>query len=305
MKPIFLFIGLTLISLSCQLHAVEPANVQESENSISMLWNGRILWRYNHDVGEGKPYFHPLANADGRVFTDVRPKDHPWHRGLWHSWKFINGVNYWEENRRTGLSDGKTSITSFEHKISPDNTVELSLKLSYAPAADPRPLLSESRTITVSAPDATGAYNIVWRSDFTALDQDLVLDRTPPTKEKAYAGYAGYSLRMTEELKAGTFTNSDGLADAKAHAMPARWMSHTSRLSTTVVFMDHPGNFTFPSKWYVGLGTNYMSPAILYDEPYELKAHQRLSLTYKVHVSSRALGQEEIEELWQSWTQPQ
>jgi hypothetical protein len=63
--------------------------VTKTEHSISRSSNGRPLWTISHDANEGKPYIHPLATSNGKVLSELRPDDHPWHRALWFSWKFI------------------------------------------------------------------------------------------------------------------------------------------------------------------------------------------------------------------------
>ncbi|MBA7592916.1 Vitamin B12 transporter BtuB [subsurface metagenome] len=65
-----------------------------SESNIRLKTTASI-WKFNFDKTEGKPYFHPLALEDGTPLTWLRPEDHPWHRGFWFSWKYINGLNYW------------------------------------------------------------------------------------------------------------------------------------------------------------------------------------------------------------------
>jgi hypothetical protein len=58
------------------------------KNSIALVNMENIVWQYNFDKKEGKPYFHPLAFNDGTVLTWHRPEDHPWHLGLWFSWQY-------------------------------------------------------------------------------------------------------------------------------------------------------------------------------------------------------------------------
>ncbi len=295
-----------LIAILAEASTESKAWVVADSNSISYRIGEQVLWTYNHAKEEGKPYFHPLANTTGTVFSDLRPKDHPWHRGLWFSWKYINSVNYWEEDRETGLSKGKTIIDSVERRISQDKTVTVSLKISYAPSADAPAVMKEFRTIAITPPDEKGAYSIDWESEYTAFDQDLLLDRTPIPSEpngKEYGGYAGLSLRMTQGLRSGVYRSSEGLEGKAAKSQPARWMSFTPATGSSVVFMDHPSNLSYPTRWYLGLGMNYFSPAVLYNKPHELKAHQKLSLKYKFLISSKTLSSTEIESNWKDWSQ--
>jgi hypothetical protein len=64
--------------------------ILEEEHSVSAKQDGRVLWTYNHNPAEGKPYFHPLSSTDGTMFTDLRPGDHPSnfnHPTKWYIYK--------------------------------------------------------------------------------------------------------------------------------------------------------------------------------------------------------------------------
>ena len=89
---------------------------QKDKNSVTLLNNGKIVWQHHFDKAEGKPYFHPLSTMDGSVLTGLRPEDHPWHRAVWLSWKYINGLNYWEEDPKTGKSEGITELKSLKYE---------------------------------------------------------------------------------------------------------------------------------------------------------------------------------------------
>jgi len=79
----------TLILTSVRVWA-GPYEIVDTEDTLSLLRDGQVLWTFNHRVEEGKPYVHPLTTTRGQNYTDLRPEDHPWHRALWFSWKFIN-----------------------------------------------------------------------------------------------------------------------------------------------------------------------------------------------------------------------
>lgn len=178
-----------------------------------MRLNGKEIWTLHHDPAQGKPYIHPLATTTGQVFSGLRPKDHVWHRGLWFSWKYINAVNYWEENPATGMSEGQTLLLTTKHTISPQNEVRIDMTLAYAPAGETEHVMRETRSVVIFPPDETGAYTIDWASEFRALENDVVLDRTPLPGEpqgKDYGGYAGYSVRMNKQVSGGTFLTSEG-----------------------------------------------------------------------------------------------
>jgi len=104
-----LLIGLALAQLVSPLlaagessEAAAPAGFSWSrtDTSLALRHNDRSVWRLVFDPAKPKSWFHPLSTVDGEVLTAFEPADHPWHRGLWWSWKLINGINYWEEDWR-------------------------------------------------------------------------------------------------------------------------------------------------------------------------------------------------------------
>ena len=90
---------------------------EESDTSLRLIRDTNLIWQYNFNTRKGKPFFHPL-NANSVTLSCESPSDHTWHLGLWFSWKFINGLNYWEykngyNSEITGYrSEGVTEIES-------------------------------------------------------------------------------------------------------------------------------------------------------------------------------------------------
>jgi hypothetical protein len=82
---------------------------KEDNASLALVGPAGLLWRFRYGPALDVPHFHPLNTADGRTMTWDRPPDHIWHHGLWFSWKFINKVNYWEIDPKTGRPAGRTS----------------------------------------------------------------------------------------------------------------------------------------------------------------------------------------------------
>ncbi|MBK1875304.1 DUF6807 family protein [Pelagicoccus mobilis] len=264
----------------------------KSANSLALLANDKVVWRHNHDPAEGKPYIHPLSTVDGSVLTELRPEDHPWHRALWFSWKFINGVNYWEENRQTGQSEGKTEIRKIELFPREDFSADIVSTIVYQEPGF-GDVLTESRTVTISPPDELGNYQIDWKSHFKALT-DITLDRTPLEHEpngKSWGGYAGLSLRMALDLrKKWKFSDSEGRT-SKIHGSGSRWVRFSGKVSNdknaAVTFINAPdsedGSYI---KYYIAEGMPYFSPAILFETPKSIKEGNELVFKYRILVES-------------------
>ncbi len=275
------------ILLSASYSQARTYSWRKTEHSLALLTGTSIVWQVVADPEEGKPYFHPLSTPGGTLLTDLRPADHPWHRGLWWSWKYINGLNYWEENRATHRSDAATELTNCKLEPHDDGSADLNFSLSYHPWNSP-PLLTELRTVKISAP-VNGSYELDWKSEFTAV-VDLKLDRTPPhgdARGVSWGGYAGLSLRLNPALRDWSFSNSEGASGvATVNGKPASWVKFSAGPDRpAVVIFDSPQNSPHPVLWYTNQTMPFFSPALLYAKPSTLAAGEKLSLRYQIKIT--------------------
>ena len=272
---------------------------QAGEGSLSLMDRERVVWQFNGVKGEGKPCFHPLTLTNGTCITELRPADHPWHRGLWWSWKYINGVNYWEENKKTGFSDGRTEVVTLKTISNPDFSARLELELSYH-LPEKEPLMRESRIITVSTPDAKGDYTIDWTATFTACSENLKLDRTPP--KNFSGGYAGLSCRMSKACKGWTYTGSDGtFGAANLYGKCVKWIDFSK--GGGIAIFDYPDNLRHPTTWYPNEHMPFFSPALLFKEPYTLAAREKLTLRYRIWIHSSPADRDALEREWKAFAE--
>ena len=147
-------------------------------SSLSLVGPAGPLWQFRYDPALDHAYFHPLRTTDGRLLTWDRPPDHIWHHGLWFSWKYINKINYWEVDAKTGRPAGRTSWSNVRISFGKGLETRITMDLDYRPVGAATPVLTEKRTIEVSRPDADGVFAVDWTGVFTAV-ADAVLDRTP------------------------------------------------------------------------------------------------------------------------------
>ena len=272
-----------------------------------------VVWQLNYKKGEGKPYFHPVALTDGTQLTWLRPPDHPWHRGIWFSWKYINSLNYWEEDRKTGLSEGRTELHTVKVHLDKNYSARIEMTLSYHPPNEP-PVLTEKRSLTISTPDKNGCYYIDWKSTFTAGCKDVLLDRTPPVDSKGRkrsGGYAGLSVRIAKDTSNWQVVDSAGRKGMQANAQNANWLDFTfdtpDSKSAGIAIFDHPQNLRHPTPWYVIMRENtpfaYFSPAALYNKSYTLPAKNTLTLRYRILIHPGQTDKALLENQWKAFLQ--
>lgn len=274
---------------------------QRDADSVALLEKEQVIWRFRCGKDDAKPAFHPVALPGGPVLTCFRAEDHPWHRGLWFSWKFINGLNYWEEDKVTGASEGRTEWKNVKIDARPDFTARIAMGLSYRPtnsaaarAGGGAVVLTEHRVVEVSAPDPQGIYHLDWTMTFKALGQDVKLDRTPIPGEpdgKGHGGYAGLSVRFAQTLtniqvvaSTGPIAFTNGGYRGKAIA--ADYTGTLENREIGIAMLDHPKNLNSPSPWWIidNKAMKYFSPAVLCYGPHILKAGEEMTLRYRVLI---------------------
>lgn len=282
---------------------------EESDTTFALMKGTDIVWQYNFNTQKGKPFFHPV-NIGSSTITSLSPDDHPWHLGIWHSWKFINGINYWEYDLKGHEKPwnflGVTEIRNIEFEKGADFSCKISLQVAYHEAGGPD-LLAEERIVSISPPDENGLYYIDYDFDLTGLADKVELNRTPlPGEEngKDYGGYAGLSVRFNQDLWEPIYINPDGSSD-KRHGKSMTWkyvgLKDLSGENLGVSIFDHPDNLNHPTPWFIVEDEQqpfyYFSPAPIFNGPYVLKKGERLELKYKMkfyldEVSKEILDQD-------------
>ena len=269
---------------------------QRNEDSVALLQNGKPVWQFHFGSnGNAKPYFHPLALPGGAPMTCCNPADHPWHHGLWFSWKFINGVNYWEENQQH-QSDGLTSWRVESIETRPDFSAAIVLALDYRKPGAAQPVLTERRVIAITAPAEDGSYAMDWKLEFQAGAEPVKFDRTPLANEpggKTFGGYAGLSVRLAGEFSdcQVSATAATGVAVDNRFRFPAAGADFNGRLDNAeagISMLDHPTNLRHPAPWYAITDAKqpfwFLNAAWIQQQPFELAAAQNIRLRYRVLV---------------------
>jgi len=265
---------------------------KEKGASLALIGPGGPLWQLHYAADGDHVYFHPLRTTDGLLMTWDRPPDHLWHHGLWFSWKYINKVNYWEIDPKTGHPAGRTSWTNVRVSTTKDLEARIEMDLDYRPVGESAPVLTEKRTIEVSRPDRDGVYAIDWTGAFAAA-ADIVLDRTLPPWDPGgqfNGGYAGLSLRLAEGLADREVMTSDGPAEIWANDryrgrhVALDYSGLVGGRSAGIAILDHTGNPRTPTPWYVirSAPMSWFNPAVLCYETLSLRPGDTFVLRYRV-----------------------
>jgi hypothetical protein len=265
-------------------------------DTLSWRVGEQDIWKLVFDARIGnKLHFHPLSLPGGPPLTQARPDDHPWHYGLWLSWKFINGANYWEERGENNEPEGVTSWTLTALDTRPDGSATIAFDVAYTHPSG-RIDLTEKRTCEVSAVSADGSYRIDWRSNFKAGAAGATLERTP-------IGYAGLSLRMAAEPFRISFTSS---TEPVPGFVDHRWRPTASAVAANLFDANGDvGGIAMVSgestAWYINNDPTqqmrWICAAVLAPAPLALAPGDSLNLHYTIAVRRRAWTPEALQEI--------
>jgi type 1 glutamine amidotransferase len=291
--------------------SVKRLNWEQSDTTLILKNDSDKIWQFNFNNRFGKPYFHPLC-INKSVITCASPPDHPWHLGYWFSWKFINGLNYWEyldnfKSEETGYkSEGITEIVKHELSRNPDFSADIHLELSYHPA-DSSPVMTEIRDIYISPPFSDGSYFIDHENIFSAMAEDVVLDRTPLQKEpggRTWGGYAGLSIRFSQDFNSPVIIAPDETNHYKKNNWVYMGFNTMGGDTAGVCIFENLRYTTANTSWYVintpEIPFFYFSPAVLYDGKIILKKGSTLHLKYRTWISGK-IGKEELAKKYEEY----
>jgi type 1 glutamine amidotransferase len=278
----------------------------QTDTSFTLMNNMDVIWQYNFNNRFGKPYFHPVM-AKKSALTCVSPPDHPWHLGLWFSWKFINGVNYWEyqpdpiTNHPGYKSEGVTETNKISIEKKSDFSADIRMELLYHPIKGSS-VLMEKRTIHVSSLLDDGSYFMDFEHIFKPLVDEVILDRTPIEGEpdgKSWGGYAGLSIRFNED-----YTTPEVIAPTESENFRKKnWIYMGFNTLTGeragMSIMQNPAYTTSATSWYVinnpEIPFFYFSPAILFDHKIMLKKGEVLHVKYRVWILPGAVQKADLQ----------
>jgi len=286
----------------------EPGWIK-TDSSFALLKGEKVLWKYNFNEMHGKPFFHPIHIGRNNL-TCLSPDDHIWHVGQWFSWKYINGVNYWEYQNGSYQSEGVTEITDVKTTGRPDNSAEIELDIVYHPVDDEN-VLAEKRTINISAPKANNGISMDYRFEFEALADSVDINRTPILGEpngKSWGGYAGLSIRFNQDFMDSYFISSWGEKDS-VNGGNGDWLYmgftglNGKKVGSQIIISENSQRDG--SGWY-SVNTNdlpfyYFSPAYLYKKPLLLLKGEKLVLHYRINHFEGETNQAELENEFQNY----
>ncbi len=284
---------------------------EQTDSTFTLLNNKNTVWQYNFNEKHGKPFFHPIYLGRNNL-TSLSPDDHIWHVGQWFSWKYINGVNYWEYQNGTYHSEGVTEITKIQLVPKDDFSAEIRLDIFYHPV-NGKNVLAEKRVIKIYPPENDASLTFDYSFDFKALADSVDINRTPIMGEpggQSWGGYAGLSIRFNLGFMEPFFIYSK---ETKLNGQINNWiymgMKGIDDNTFGTQIMVSPETNRIGSEWYAldyeDHPFYFFSPAYIYHKPLLLLINESLQLKYRIKHYKGNIPSSELEKEFELYKQNQ
>lgn len=276
-------------SIACQ--------VEEKQSRLTITIADKPVAGYCWDTALWKPYFGPLTDDDGDMFTrlDFTAKEHPHHRSIFVAVGDVNGVDLWNEPENCGIircekidnvvtGNACTSFTT--HNLWTDH--------------DNHPLLHETTRYTMYN-QSQACRMLDMEVTFTA---DCGKVEFGPTKE---AGPLG--IRMRDELRAdtgsGAITNSrGGHGESECWSKEAEWCDYAGTVGDKffgITAFDHKDNERYPTTWHVRDYGLFAANNLHFKGGLTIEAGKTLTYKFRILLRRDEMPMDEIERRYQRY----
>jgi len=250
---------------------------------------------------EGACYFHPVMTPAGTVVTDVAPKDHPHHRGIFLAWVETHGAkdaDFWGWGEHAPVKGRRIVHGNNISARSSQNAAGFDVRNEWL--ADGEPLIHETLSAWVRPEPSAHAY---------VIDLDYHLTPTADMTLSRWA-FSGFCVRTRGDGKVTAFgPQGEVTLPNPSHLKPesdwpnAPWYDYTLKFDdgkvAGVAVMNHPQNP--PTLWHNHRDIRMLNPCIVAPAEVKLKANQPLVLRYRVVAHDGAVPTEALKKLATEW----
>ncbi len=283
---------------------------QFTTDACTILYRGRLLLRYTATSTapreeSPKSYFHPLHTLAGKLVTDFRPADHPWHHGVAFAPTYVNEETFWGGPSFTTQAcdyeklhnHGRQEHLGWEITESKPDSIAWTQRLAWLDRAD-HALMEEERRVRV---ELLPSSDDRWRLSLEFVlrnrtDRELVL-ASPVCRGRPEGGYFGLMWRGAPSFAQGRVFTSDSVDSANLMGERAPWLAYVSpSAEASLLFLDHPENPCHPTPWFVRCGDQpIVSYSLAYHEPWIIAPGAELHLRYQMIIADRIWTREDAQ----------
>jgi len=300
--------------------AKAPAvTAERGEKSLDVSVGGAKVLRYNHAVVEPPAgqsplyrrsgFIHPLWSPAGEVLTNIHPKDHIHHMGLWGAWTHTvfegRKVDFWN------IKDGKgtvrfvdfASVTGgpvFGGFVARQDHVDLK-----APNGGEKVALHERLDVRVW--NVGGPAGGWWLVDYVSTQRCAT---ESPLELPAYRYGGPLGFRATADWKFGQadYLTSEGKTRKDGHGTRGRWCAAfgpTAKGPAGIAFLSSPANHEHPEPMRLWPDKDiFFNFCPVQQADWALKPGADHVFRYRFHVFSGRPSAETADRFWQDFARP-
>ena len=294
-------------------------SVRQNNKVLRIEKDGKKVLSYNHAIvpppaGQSELYnrsgfIHPLWSPTGSVLTDIHPKDHYHHLGIWMPWtktKFEGKeVDFWNLAGGQGTVRFKRFLSTTSGPVYGGFQAEHE-HVALQTASGEKVVLKEVWDVRVYNVGGSGEGYWLW--DFVSA-QRCVADS--PLHLAKYR-YGGFGFRGAAEWtgEKAAYLTSQGRTRKDGHTTRARWCD-TAGVSDGqwkgVTHFSHPENFRHPEPMRIWPGFEqevFFNWAPVQLDDFELKPGKDHIYRYRLYVHEGKVDVENTERLWNDYAHP-
>ena len=307
-------------------------SARQNNKVLRIEKDGTKVLSYNHAIvpapaGQSELYnrsgfIHPLWSPTGSVLTDIHPKDHYHHLGIWMPWtktKFEGKeVDFWNLAGGQGTVRFKRFLSTTSGPVYGGFQAEhehVALKTDEGEKVVLKEVW-DVRVYNVGGPGngSTGSPSRAesregyWLWDFVSA-QRCVADSSLLLEKYRYGGFGFRSAAEWTGEKAAYLT-SQGRTRKDGHATRARWCD-TAGVSDGkwkgVTHFSHPENFRHPEPMRIWPGFEqevFFNWAPVQLDDFELKPGNDHIFRYRLYVHEGKVDVERAEQVWNDYAHP-
>jgi Family of unknown function (DUF6807) len=256
-------------------------------------------------------FIHPLYTPHGQVLTNIQPKDHYHHYGIWNPWThtFFEGdtVDFWNIKGHQGTVRF-VKFTSQESNSKYAEYTALHEHVVFKKNGSEKVALNEWQTVRVYTPAKKDDYYIV---DITSKMQTA---SQSPLLIVAYR-YGGFGWRATEywDKNNSEMLTSEGKTRDNTDNTTARWIIVYGSLPDNdeggIVMLSHPSNYNHPEPLRIwdkkqngGRGDVFANFAPTKDKDWLLEPGKTYTLKYRLVVFNGKFDAAKAEKQWEAFS---
>ncbi|MDR3262670.1 MAG: PmoA family protein, partial [Tannerella sp.] len=292
--------------------------VEDTQKALILKKDGKPVLQYNYAYVEPPAgvdaafrrsgFIHPAWSPAGNVLTNIQPKDHYHHVGIWNPWTHVvyDGKLYdlWNLGEkqgtvRAGAIKGTEQGTVFSgYDAALDHVI-------FTPEGEKVIMEERWKVKTWNIPDA-----FLW--DF---ESHLHPSTSLPILLEAYR-YAGFGYRATPEWTKENceMMTSEGKTRQEIDGTTARWIYITGETKTGrsgLLFMGHPQNYNAPEPLRIwdeqangGRGDAFINFAPTKNKDWQLNADEQYVLRYRALSYEGEMTPAQADRLWNDFAYP-